>query len=508
MSNQNLRPKPDELLVTLADYVYDKKITCDTAFDTAEIALLDSLGCAILGLQEPKCHALIGPYVKGTVVPKGSRVPGTNFALDPIKAAFDIGACIRWLDYNDTWLAKEWGHPSDNLGAILAVSDYFGQLQSSPDNSYYPDKIITLETVLEAMIKAYEIQGILALENSFNALGFDHVFLVKIASTAVAAKLMSLSKDQAVDALSQAFADGASLRAYRHAPNTGPRKSWAAGDACRRAVELCWLTRHGQPGMPAILSTKRWGFNDAVFQGKDLKLGRALDSYVMEHILFKVSYPAEFHAQTAVEAAIKLHQQHKQLYTLDKENLDSGNLIDSIDSIEKIVIKTQESAMRIINKIGPLYNYADRDHSLQYMVAIALLFGELKSEHYSDAFSKDERIDKLRDKMIIEEERGFSKEYLDPEKRSISNAVQLFFTDGSQSDEIAIHYPLGHRNRRAEALPFLKEKYRKAIQSYYKGEQAEKLCSLWGNLKNARAMPISAFMSQWMSMDLEGSHFL
>lgn len=483
MSYQNTKPKPDTLLETIADYVIDSQSFNAIAIQTAQIALLDSLACAMLALKEPLCAALLGPYVPGTRVPKGARVPGTAYEMDPIKAAFDIGSCIRWLDYNDTWLSLEWGHPSDNLGGILSVSDYIDRnIHANPALKPIQRKTpILVGEILDLMIKAYEIQGILALGNSFNQLGLDHVILVKIATTAVVSKLLGFSKSQIIDALANAWVDGASLRTYRHAPNTSARKSWAAGDATRRGVELAFLVMNVKQELPSALSAKIWGFNDVFLNGQELKLVRPFESYVMENILFKVAFPAEFHAQTAVECAFKLHPLVK----------------DRFEAIEKIELTTQEPAIRIINKEGPLYHYADRDHCLQYMVAIGLLYGELNSNHYSDEASKDPRIDALRSKMIVKEDKNYTKAYLDPDKRAIPNAVQVFFREG-KSEKVEVLEPLGHQKRRAEALPLLKEKYLSAINAHFSGHQLEKLQKLWGSLDSYLEMPISKFMEFWI----------
>lgn len=479
MSVQNFRMPPDELLVTIADYVLDETLPSALAYRTAQTALLDSLGCAIRALKAPKCLALLGPYVPGTKVPLGVRVPGTHFELDPIKAAFDIGSCIRWLDYNDTWLAAEWGHPSDNLGGILAVSDYLGRL-----NGALGHVAPRLKDVWEVMIKAYEIQGILALNHAFNQKGLDHVILVKVATTAAVAKLLGFSKTKIIAALSHAWIDGASLRTYRHAPNTVARKSWAAGDATRRGVELAWLVDKGEEGAPSALSAKQWGFYDVLWDGQPIQLSRPFGNYVMENILFKVKYPAEFHAQTAIECALQLRTKIK----------------DKIASIQKIVIHTQSSAFKIIHKEGPLYNEADRDHCLQYMVAVALLFGELKAEHYSDHFANDKRIDELRSKMTIKESSSYSQDYYDPEKRSIANAIQIFFQDGSQTEEVENHYPLGHRKRRQEAESALKIKYMEAVKSHYELKQSEQLCGFWDNIENLGDCNLSEFMASWVKL--------
>lgn len=421
----------DQLLIDIAEYVGHKKINSDLAYDTARLCLLDALGCAALALQFPECTKLLGPIVPGTIVPKGVRVPGTDFILDPIKAAFDIGTLIRWLDYNDTWLAKEWGHPSDNLGGILAAADYIAQ-RTRDD--------LTMHDIFTAMIKAYEIQGILALENAFNAIGLDHVILVKIASTAVVTHLLGGTHAQIIDAISQAFLDGQSLRTYRHAPNTASRKSWAAGDATSRAVRLAMLTLQGEVGYKSVLSAKIWGFNDVYFKGEPLKTSRSFESHVMENILFKVAYPAEFHAQTAVEAALHLYPQIK----------------DRMNDIKQIHIETQDSAMRIINKQGALNNPADRDHCLQYMVAVALLFGELTAHSYADIFAQKNQtqIDSLRNKMQVRKSKQMTLDYYDASKRAIANAVIIHFNDGTIIKE-QIDYPLGHVSRRTEALPLI-----------------------------------------------------
>jgi len=419
-------------LAAIADYVANDPIENQEAYHAAHYCLMDAVGCAILALQYPACTKLLGPIIPGTIVPKGSRVLGTHFILDPIQAAFNIGAMIRWLDFNDTWLAAEWGHPSDNLGAILAVADYLSQKKS-----------FIMHDVFTAMIKAYEIQGILALNNSFNRIGLDHVALVKIASAAVTTHMLGGSRDQIIDVLSHAFIDGHSLRTYRHAENTGSRKSWAAGDAASRAVHLSWLVMQGEMGYPNALTTKTWGFYDVLFKGVSFTLPRPFSSYVIENIVFKISYPAEFHAQTAVECAVQLHPLIKNRF----------------DQIEKIVLTTQESAIRIISKTGPLKNPADRDHCLQYMVAVALLFGRLIAEDYEDAAAKNPRIDDLRHKMVIEENKQFSKDYLDPNKRSIANGIQVYFKDGSHTDPIVIEYPIGHPRRREEGIPLLMKKF-------------------------------------------------
>jgi 2-methylcitrate dehydratase len=460
----NVRQPPDELLVQIAEYVSSPPRFSDLAFETARLALLDSLGCAVLALTFPDCGRLLGPIVPGTTVPNGVHVPATGHVLDPIKAAFDIGTAIRWLDFNDTWLAAEWGHPSDNFGAILAAAEYSSRIGTAP---------LTVHDVLVAAIKAYEIQGIVALTHSFNRLGLDHVLLVRVASTAVATHLLGGTKRQIGDALSQAFVDGGALRTYRHAPNTGSRKSWAAGDATSRAVRLALLTLHGELGYPTALSASRWGFADVLMAGEPLQLARPLGCYVMENILFKVSFPAEFHAQTAAEAAIQLHPAVR----------------DRLSEIERVEIVTQESAVRIISKVGPLHNPADRDHCLQYIVAVGLLFGTLTAEHYEDVVAADPRIDALRERMVVAEEPRYSVEYLDPAKRSIANSVQVFFADGTFSKRVEVEYPLGHRRRRAEALPHLLAKAQTNLATCFSSSRVQQILD-----SDLNAVSVTAFM--------------
>jgi 2-methylcitrate dehydratase len=467
-TDYNLRPPPDRELVAIADYVTQPPAFSDEAYETARHGLLDSLGCAMLALQYPACRGHLGPIVAGTVVPDGVRVPGTDFRLDPIKAAFDIGCLIRWLDFNDTWLAAEWGHPSDNLGAILAVADFMGR-RANP---------VTMRDVLTAMIQAHEIQGVLALANSFNRVGLDHVVLVKVASTAVATHLLGGARDQVIDALSQAWVDGQALRTYRHAPNAGPRKSWAAGDATSRAVRLALITLGGEPGMPSALTAPRWGFCDVLFHGNRLVQSQPFGCYVMENVLFKVAFPAEFHSQTAVEAAVRLH----------------GRIQGRLDAIERIVLTTHESAIRIISKAGPLYNPADRDHCLQYIAAVGLIFGELTAEHYEDKIAADHRIDLLRGKMVVVEDPRYSREYLEPDKRSIANAVQVFFKDGTATEKVEVEYPLGHRRRRSEGLPLLLKKARENLATRLAAERVEQVVSLCLDRARLDPMHVPLFM--------------
>lgn len=469
----NARPELDRLLVDIADYASDYRINSELAYETARHCLKDTLGCGILALNYPACAKLLGPIVPGASMPGGTRVPGTSYELDPVTAAFNIGCMNRWLDYNDTWLAAEWGHPSDNLAAILAVSDYVSR--RSEEEGKPP---LVMRDVLSAMIKAYEIQGVLALGNSFNRVGLDHVILVKIASAAVVTRLLGGSTTEVANVLSHAWLDGHPLRVYRHAPNTGPRKSWAAGDAASRAVRLAFLTLRGEMGYPTAISAQGWGFSDALFRGKPVVLERPLGSYVMENVLFKIAFPAEFHAQTAVESAIRLHPQ----------------VIDRLDDIARIVISTHESAVRIIDKTGPLHNPADRDHCLQYMTAIGLLHGGLTADHYEDEAAADPRIDRLRAQMKVSENAQFSRDYLDPEKRSIANAVQVFFRDGSMTEQAVTEYPIGHRRRREEGLPLLERKFEANLATHYSEERARVIAELCRDSERLDAMPVHRFM--------------
>ncbi len=471
------RPKFDELLVQIADYVCDFPIKSGEALQTARHCLMDTLGCGLLALNYPACTKLLGPVVPGTAVPNGSRVPGTRFELDPVTAAFNIGCLIRWLDFNDTWLAAEWGHPSDNLGAILALTDFL-----SRRNAAESKKPFTIRDVLVAMIKAHEIQGVLALENSFNRVGLDHVLLVRIASTAVATQLLGGNRDQIINAVSNAWLDGGALRAYRHAPNTGSRKSWAAGDATSRAVSHAFMAIKGEMGYPSALSARNWGFSDVLFDGKPVKLARPFTSYVMENILFKISFPAEFHAQTAVEAAIQLHPKVK----------------DRLDDVDQVVITTHESAIRIIDKTGPLNNPADRDHCLQYMTAIGLIFGQLTADHYEDAIAKDPRIDALRAKMVVKEDKRYSQEYLEPDKRSIANAVQVFFNGGDSTARIEVEYPVGHRRRRAEGIPLLMQKFKSSLASRLPAHRVENILNICNDADRFEAMPVDEFIEHFV----------
>ena len=464
----NVRPKPDKVLTLIADYATKHVITSDEAYDTARYCLMDTLGCGFEALEYPACTKLLGPIDPETVVPRGAKVPGTKYQLDPVQAAWNLGAMIRWLDFNDTWLAAEWGHPSDNLGGILATADWLSRSQSP----------LRMKDVLTAMIKAHEIQGVIALENSFNRVGLDHVVLVKVASTAVVANMLGCTYDQVVNAVSQAWVDGQSLRTYRHAPNTGSRKSWAAGDATSRAVRLALISRTGEMGYPSALTAKGWGFYDVLFKGKEFKFQRKFGSYVMEHVLFKISFPAEFHAQTAVECAMKLHSVVK----------------DKINEIKRIRIRTHEAAIRIIDKKGPLANPADRDHCIQYMVAVPLIFGRLTAGDYEDKVAADPRIDQLRKKITCVEDKRFTRDYHDPKKRSIANALTVEFKDGTKLKEVVCEYPIEHKRRRAEGMPILVEKFKTNLARRFPQKQQKAILDVCMDPIRLEEMPVNEFV--------------
>jgi 2-methylcitrate dehydratase len=468
----NVRPQPDKVLTDIADYVTKYPVASTQAYETARYCLMDTLGCGLEALEYPACTKLLGPVVRGTVVPNGARVPGTQFQLDPVQAAFNIGAMIRWLDFNDTWLAAEWGHPSDNLGGILAAADW---LSRSSKNK------LVMKDVLTGMIKAHEIQGGLALENSFNRVGLDHVVLVKVASTAVVAHMIGCSYDEVVNAVSQAWVDGQSLRTYRHAPNTGSRKSWAAGDATSRAVRLALISRTGEMGYPSVLTAKTWGFYDVLFKGKEFKFQRPFGSYVMEHVLFKISFPAEFHSQTAVESAMDIHRELQRARKTPED-------------IRKITIRTHEACIRIIDKKGPLNNPADRDHCIQYMVAVPILFGRLTADDYEDHVAADPRIDALRDKIECVEDPQFTKDYHDPDKRSIANALSVEFKDGSRLGEFVCEYPIGHKRRRKEGMPVLVEKFKTNLARRFPAKQQQAILELCMDAKRLESTPVDEFV--------------
>jgi len=472
----NVRPDPDKVMADIADYVTGYAVTSEEAYDTARHCLIDTIGCGIEALDYPACTKLLGPVVPGTIVPNGARVPGTQFQLDPVQAAFNIGAMVRWLDFNDTWLAAEWGHPSDNLGGILATADWLSRTRLAGGK-----QPLLMKTVLEAMIKAHEIQGVMALENAFNRVGLDHVVLVKVASAAVCAWLMGGTKEEIINAVSQAFVDGQSLRTYRHAPNTGSRKSWAAGDATSRAVRLALFSLKGEMGIPGVLTAKGWGFYDVLFKGQGFKFQRPYGSYVMEHVLFKISYPAEFHSQTAVESAMSLHA---KLKTMGK----------SAEDIRKITIRTHEAAVRIIDKKGPLNNPADRDHCIQYMVAVPLIFGRLTAADYEDSVAADPRIDALRDKIECREEPQFTKDYHDPEKRSIANGLTVELNDGTKLPEVLVEYPIGHRRRRKEGMPVLIEKFKTNLARRFPPKQQKAILDVSLDPQKLEAMPVNEYL--------------
>ena len=486
MNESRNDPAVDKLLSEIARYAA-APIEREEAYDAAALSLADSLGCAILALQFPECRSRLGPVVEGALTVPGARVPGTSFELDPVHAAFNIGTMIRWLDYNDTWLAAEWGHPSDNLGGLLAVSDWLSRARSTgsavtegrPAAERPP---ITVRRLLEAQVKAYEIQGVLALENSFNRVGLDHVILVKVATAAASTWLLGGDEKRIADVLSNAWIDLGPLRVYRHEPNTGFRKSWAAGDATSRGVRLALMGMAGEPGYATALTVPRWGFQDAVFRGQPLRADRPFGSYVAENILFKVSFPAEFHAQTAVEAALALHSRVKGL----------------LKRVRRIRVRTQESALRIIDKRGPLANPADRDHCLQYAVAIALIQGELRAEHYEEAAASDPRVDRLRSCMELEEDRQFSADYLDPDKRSIANAVQVFFDDGTSTEEAVVEYPVGHPRRRAEAVPLLFQKLRRNLSAALPADRVDRIVTLFQDRQRLQELPVPGLIELFL----------
>jgi 2-methylcitrate dehydratase len=472
------RPAPDRVLTDIADYVAGYEVKSELAYETAALCLMDTIACAFQALAYPACTKLLGPIVPGATLPGGARVPGTPYELDPVQAAFNIGTLVRWLDFNDTWLAAEWGHPSDNLGAILAVADYLSRQRVASGNAP-----LTVRELLTAMIKAHEIQGVIALENGFNRVGLDHVILVRVASTAVATSMLGGTRDQIVDAVSNAWIDGGALRTYRHAPNTGSRKSWAAGDATSRAVRLALMVLRGEMGYPSALTAPKWGFYDVLFKGRPFVFNQPFGSYVMENVLFKISYPAEFHAQTAVEAAMALHPQVK----------------DRLGDVSKIVIETQEPGVRIIDKTGKLANPADRDHCIQYMVAVPLVFGRLTAADYEDAVASDPRLDELRAKMEVRENPDFTRDYYDPEKRYIGNAVQVFFKDGTATERHEVHYPVGHRRRRAEGIPLMREKFERSIAEQLSAAQCKALVAAFADRAKLERMSVDALMAMMVT---------
>ena len=476
----NVRPTPDQVLVDIVDYVLDYEIKSQLAYDTARHCLIDTLGCGLEALDYPACTKLLGPVVPGTIVPNGAKVPGTQFQLDPVQAAFNIGTIIRWLDFNDTWLAAEWGHPSDNLGGILATADWLSRSAVAAGKAP-----LSMRDVLTAMIKAHEIQGCIALENSFNRVGLDHVVLVKVASTAVVSQLLGLDREEIINAVSLAWLDGQSLRTYRHAPNTGSRKSWAAGDATSRAVRLALIAKTGEMGYPSVLTAKTWGFYDVSFKGQPFKFQRPYGNYVMENILFKISFPAEFHSQTAVECAMEIHEKIKAMGKTDAD-------------IKRITIRTHEACIRIIDKKGPLDNPADRDHCIQYMVAVPIIFGRLTAADYEDAVASDLRIDALREKINCVEDPIFTAHYHNPETRSIANGLTVEFNDGTLLDEIVCEYPIGHKRRRAEGIPLLEEKFRINLARRFPAKQQQRILDVSLNQETLEAMPVHEYVDLYV----------
>jgi 2-methylcitrate dehydratase len=468
------RPDPDQALVAIADYAHSFQIQSATAFETARYCLMDTLACGFQALKYPACTRMLGPIVPGATMSGGARVPGTSFELDPVRAAFNVGAMIRWLDFNDTWLAAEWGHPSDNLGGILALADYLSRLAVAGGKPP-----LAVRDVLTGMIKAHEIQGVTAIENSYNRVGLDHVILVRVATTAVATAMLGGTRDQVINAVSNAWIDGGALRTYRHAPNTGSRKSWAAGDATSRGVWHAFNALRGEMGYPSALTAKTWGFYDVLFKGKPFQYKQAFGSYVMENVLFKISFPAEFHAQTAVECAMQLH----------------GAVASKLDQIERVVIETQEPGVRIIDKTGPLANPADRDHCIQYMAAIPLIFGRLKAEDYEDKIAQDPRVDALRNKMQVKENSTFTTEYYAADKRYIGNAIQVFFKDGSKTERVQVDYPIGHRKRRTEGMPVLIKKFEASVDEHFSAKQSTTIKALFADVKKLDALPVHEFVA-------------
>ncbi len=476
----NERPAADKVLSDIADYVMSYEITSDLALETARYCLIDTLGCGLEALEYPACTKLLGPLVAGTIVPNGAKVPGTPYQLDPLQAAFNIGTMIRWLDFNDTWLAAEWGHPSDNLGGILATADWLSRTAIAAGK-----EPLRMRDVLVAMIKAHEIQGCLALENSFNKVGLDHVVLVKVASTAVVAHMLGLTREEIINAISLAFVDGQSLRTYRHTPNTGSRKSWAAGDATSRAVRLALIAKTGEMGYPSVLTAKTWGFYDVLFKGQPFTFQRPYGSYVMENVLFKISFPAEFHAQTAVEAAMTLHA---RLVGMGR----------SSDDIAKVSIRTHQACIRIIDKTGPLANPADRDHCIQYMVAMPLIHGRLTAADYEDAVSSDPRIDALRGKIQCVEDKAFTADYHDPAKRSIANGVTVTLNDGTTLDEVVVAYPIGHTRRRSEGIPLLEAKFRSNLRRRFAEKQQRAILDISFDSGRLAALPVHEYVDLYV----------
>jgi len=473
----------DKEIIDIVDYVENYEIKSEVAYETAWNCLLDTLGCGLEALEYDECKKLLGPLAPGTVVTNGVRVPGTNYELDPVQGAFNIGAMIRWLDFNDTWLAAEWGHPSDNLGGILATADWLSRAAVAAGRP--PLKV---HDVLTAMIKAHEIQGCIALENSFNKVGLDHVILVKVASTAVVAKMLGLTREQTLNAVSLAWVDGQALRTYRHFPNAGSRKSWAAGDATSRAVRLALIAQTGEMGYPSVLTAKVWGFYDSLFRGNPFKFQRAYGSYVMENILFKISFPAEFHSQTAVEAAMTINGLMKA----------AGKSAADIASVK---IRTHEACIRIIDKKGPLGNPADRDHCIQYMVAVPLIFGRLTARDYEDDIASDPAIDALREKIVCVEDPAFTVDYHDPSKRSIADALTVEFKDGSKFDEVVVEYPIGHARRRTDGIPLLIEKFKINLARIFSADQQKKILDVSMDYKKLSEMAVNEYVDLYVNKE-------
>jgi 2-methylcitrate dehydratase len=472
-TNLNSRPEPDEVLTAIADYVDAYEIDSDLALETARLCLVDSLACAFDALDDEECGRVITPFTAGSGLPRGARVPGTALQLDPVAATFSFGTLVRWLDFNDSFYGETVIHPSDNLAPVLMVLDYLSRHTDGAGPG-----VPTMRRVFEALVKAYEIQGGLALENDFNAMGLDHTVTVKIASAAVTAKLLGSDRDGIVSAVSHAFVDGQALATFRRAPNTVPRKSWAAADAASRAVWLAQLARKGEEGVPSALTAPRWGFCDVFNGGRPLRFQRPFGSYVIENVLFKIGYPAAFHAQSAVEAAIRLHPFVK----------------DRLAEIECVDVRCHKSSMVILNKTGPLHNFADRDHCLQYMMARGLIFGSLSAGDYSDAAAADPLIDPLRERMRLVEDESFSRDYLDPEKRSNANAIQVHFRDGSSTPVSEVQYPLGHPRRRQEGLPLLQEKFERSLRGAFDPQRSARILALTQDMQRLETTPVHEFV--------------
>lgn len=469
----NTRPSPDKVLVQIADYVDRYPVKSALALETARLALIDTLGCGLEALSYPGCTNLLGPLVPGTLVPNGARVPGTPHVLDPERATFNLGVMNRWLDWNDAFYGATVLHPSDSFAGLLAVADWLSRTRVAEGR-----KPLVMRVVLEAAVKTYEIMGGLALENGFTAVGLDHTLLIKVATAPVVTKLLGGNHEEIVNALSQAWVDGHPLAIFRRKPNTGPRKSWAAGDAASRGVRLALMAVKGEIGCPSALTAKTWGFYPVLFDGKPFRFQRPFGTYVIENTLFKIPYPTAFHGQTGVEAAIKLHPLVK----------------DRLDDIKRVEVRCHNSTMVILDKSGPLHNFADRDHCMQYMMAIGMVFGTMTAEHYYDLIAADPRIDKLRAKMHLAESKQYEREYHDPAMRTNANSIQVHFKDGSKTPLSEVLYPLGHRKRRKEGMPVLAAKFETAVGRVFASKRRDAIVSACLEQKRLEEMPVNEFM--------------